>query len=332
MALPLRPRSTLTLILTALVAGVVGAGCKNDYGIAREVNTDSFVQPAREGGVDILWVIDDSASMYEEQAQLEAHIDSFTSYLSALSVDFRLAVTSTDMEDEDEAGQLLGEVLTPETPGLAAAFAEQIFSSSEGSRDERGFEAAVLAAEPGGAGGPDFAREGADLEVVFFSDEDDSSTLGVDELLDELGAVRGGEVVLNAIVGDPPEGCASLEAAADAGEKYIAAQEQSDGARESICALDYDAMLERMALQVLGLDTRFALSAIPDPATLEVRVDTALISPRERHGWSYAPGDNTIVFDGYAVPRPGAEIVVRYYDWLGPEEDLEAAASASSSR
>ncbi|MFT4977158.1 MAG: hypothetical protein ACI8S6_003063, partial [Myxococcota bacterium] len=184
-------------------------GCNNDYDIHREVNVDSFVQPAREGGVDILWVVDDSASMYEEQAQLEAHADSFISYLSAVPVDFRLGVTSTDLSVE-EPGVLVGPQLSPETPELAAAFAGQIRHDDDGSRDEMGFEAAALASDPEGINA-DFSRAGADLEVIFFSDEDDSSGLDALSLLESLERARDGMVVVNAIVGDPPSGCASLE-------------------------------------------------------------------------------------------------------------------------
>lgn len=301
--------------------GLLLGGCKNDYGIAREVNTDSFIQPSREGGVDILWVVDDSASMFEEQAQLEAHADSFISYLSAVPVDFRLGITSTDLSG-DAPGALVGEQLSPETPGLVGAFAEQIRHDEDGSRDEMGFEAAALAADPEGINA-DFNRTGADLEVIFFTDEDDGSALEALDLLEALETARDGAVVVNAIVGDPPSGCASLEAAADAGEKYIEAQQLSLGLRESICSLDYGAMLERVALRVLGLTTTFELDAVPAPASLEVIVDGAIIPSRARHGWRYEAGVNAVVFDGYAVPQPGAEIVVRYYDWLGPAFDDE---------
>jgi hypothetical protein len=184
-----------------------------------------------------------------------------------------------------------------------------------------GFYAAMLAGDPDGG----FGREVADLEVVFFTDEDDASEVTALETLEALEADRPGtKVVVNAIVGDPPEGCASLLAAANAGEKYIEAQQLTEGLRESICALDYDAMLERIALQVLGMNTTFALDYVPSPDSLDVRVDDVLVIERDRHGWRYEAGDNTIVFDGYAVPRPGAEIVVRYYEWVGPDlEDVE---------
>ena len=40
----------------------------------------------------------------------------------------------------------------------------------------------------------------------------------------------------------------------------------------------------------------------------------------------YNPGDNTIVFDGYAVPPAGARIEVSYALWKGPLEEQEEAA------
>ncbi len=299
--------------MTALILTLL-TGCTRDDGFAAIVNRDSWTQPAREGGVDILWVIDDSASMYEERLQLELHAESFIGYLSAVPVDFSLAVTSTDM-DSSSPGALLGPPLSEETTDLTAAFVDLLVHDSDGSRDEMGFWAAMLAADPDAGWG----REAADLEVVFFTDEDDASEVTASEALEALDADRqNAAIIINAIVGDPPEGCASLLAAANAGEKYIEAQELTEGLRESICALDYDAMLERIALQVLGLNTTFALSYFPNPESLEVRVDDVLVEKRDRHGWRHEAGDNTIVFDGYAVPRPGAEIAVSYFQWVGP--------------
>ena len=294
----------------------LGSSCI-DSSVTLISERDSWTQPTREGGVDILWVVDDSASMYEERLQLELHAESFIGYLSSVPVDFNLGVTSTDME-VDYPGSLLGVALSSETPDLTNAFVSQIIHDSDGSRDEMGFWAAMLAADPDAG----FGREAADLEVVFFTDEDDSSEVTALQLLEALDADRNGTtIIINSIVGDPPEGCASLLAAANAGEKYIEAQELTEGLRESICALDYDAMLERIALQVLGLETTFALEKTPSLESLEVRVDDVLVVQRDRHGWRYEAGDNTIVFDGYAVPRPGAEIVVEYYEWNGPLED-----------
>jgi hypothetical protein len=302
----------LALALCAAAAAAL-TGCV-DYEVVRKKEIDSWKQPSREGGVDVLWVIDGSYSMDEEQLQLAAHADTFVTFLSTAPVDFHLAVTTTDA---DGAGTLIGPVLDLETPELSDAFLAQVVTVGEGDRTEEGFTAALAA---GGleTGGADFVREAADLEIVFFSDEDDQSSVEPADFIAELkdGRPRGG-LSINAIAGDLPDGCASISAAADPTPRYVEAVEATGGLRESICSYDYKAMMERMALHVLGLQVRFTLTRLPELATMEVRVDGALVHQRDRHGWRYDAGDNSVVFDGFSVPPPGAGIEVHYYEWNG---------------
>ncbi|MBM74182.1 MAG: hypothetical protein CMK59_02170 [Proteobacteria bacterium] len=290
-----------------------------DYQVNRRYVTDSYVQPSRESGVDILWVVDDSASMFEEQDQLSLHADGFVSFLSMAPIDYRMGITTTDVSI-DQPGALVGELMTPETSDVAALFQEQMILE-EGNREEEGFSAALEALDPEGVNQGLF-NTGSDLELIFFSDEDDQSDLNVNTFVAELQALRASPVIaVNAVVGDPPLGCASLFGAADAGSKYQKAQEKTEGLRESICSLNYEAMLNRMAMKVLGLQDRIFLSSPPDLETMEVRIDGALIHQRDRHGWRYDAGENSVIFDGYAVPYPGAEVVVRYAQWIGPPKE-----------
>ena len=109
----------------ATIVSVFCFGCM-DYSVSRKYYKDSFVQPSREAGVDILWMIDDSASMFEEQDQLAAHSDSFIRYLSAVPVDFKMGVATTDMSIP-EPGIFVGPLLSPDTEDLSLSFAEQVF-------------------------------------------------------------------------------------------------------------------------------------------------------------------------------------------------------------
>ena len=143
----------------------------------------------------------------------------------------------------------------------------------------------------------------------------------VSSFLETLGDQRKGNVKVHAVVGDPPQGCVSAQAAADAGTKYLQAQNKTLGRRESICTEDYGAMLARVALDVVGLETTFALSKVPDVGSIVVWVDGITIHKRSQDGWSYYPGDNTLRFDGYAVPRPGSLIEVTYTEWFGPLQE-----------
>lgn len=303
-------------LLTIGLCGLLGAGC-HDYSVSKQSFIETFTQRDRKEGIDVLWVIDDSATMYEEQDLLIASADAFIGFVANSGVDFQLGVVSTDMDRSP--GVLRGDVMTQDTSDLVDVFNDQIESSSAGSRDERGFDAAMAAADPDRADG--FARKTADLEVVVFSDEDDHSTIEPDDFLKTLRDQRKGDVKVHAVVGDPPAGCVSALAAADAGTKYLKAQNKTDGRRESICVEDYGDMLARVALDVVGLDTIFALSKVPEVKTIQVWVDGVIVHERKEDGWSYYAGDNTLRFDGYAVPRPGGLIEVTYTEWFGPLQE-----------
>lgn len=297
-----------------------------DYDLNRRMVVDAYTQPQREAGVDIIWVIDDSASMFEEQEQLATHISHFTDYLTVAAVDFQLGVITTDVA-VTEPGRLINDmILSPDTEKLAEEFADLVLLE-EGSRNEQGFAALLAGLDSDGVNGA-VLRTNSDLEIIFFSDEDDQSELRTDDFISNMANLRNGEIVVNAIIGDPPEGCASINGAADPGFKYQEAQELTLGIRESICSLEYDAVLERIALKVLGLENRFGLSSAPDLTTMRVLVDGAEIHRRQRNGWQYDAGTNSIVFDGFAVPKPGADIVFQYALWIGTEADLEAEAEA----
>jgi len=294
-------------------------GC-SDYQVVKQTFSESFRQPAREEGIDILWVVDDSATMYEEHELLTNSADAFIGFVSNTVIDFNLGVVSTDIEKD--GGALLGPVLTAESTEMVDTFVEQIDMERAGSRDERGFDAAIRGADP--SVNPDFARSKADLELVIFSDEDDHSSVDTRTFLDTLQAQRpDANVKVHAVVGDPPAGCVSALAAADVGARYLDVQATTEGRRESICTMDYGEMLARVALDVIGLETSFVLEKVPEVPTIELLVDGVEIHQREKDGWSYNPGDNTIHFDGFAVPTPGSVIDVTYSEWYGPMYERE---------
>lgn len=278
----------------------------SDYSVARSQVMDAFRQDDPGGTVTVLWVLDNSGTMYEEQQILATHAAAFSDVLASGGVDFQLALTTTD------SGALVGDTLGAATTGLTDAFVAQVLSvGTNGDRNETGLTTAVTAAAA-------FADD--PLEIVIYADEDDHSTASVDTLLADLPP----STRVNAIVGDLPDGCYSLDAAADPGPRYIEAQETTGGTRESICAADTDAMLTRVAHAVLGLQTSFPLTQLPVLDSVVVNVDEALIPERERDGWRYDASTNSIVFDGWAVPQPGASIVITYWDWKNGVPDTGA--------
>lgn len=290
------------------------AAC-SEYQYAELEFDERFEQPDVESKADVLFVIDDSASMSEEQALLQANFGAFITVMAESYADFHLGITTTDTESAS-AGTLRGGLLTPETPDLIGVSTAAFAVGTDGARDERGLQAAALAFEKN----PDFARTGAKLNVVIFSDEDDQSEGPVEGWLDEYQQVAGGlNYAVHAVVGDLPAGCASPASAADPGDRYIAAAVQTEGWRDSICAEDYSGILTRVGLDVAGLADTFVLERVPEPDTLVVTVEDVQIPNRAVDGWVYDPGDNAIVFHGRAVPRPGMAIGVHYQLMVGVE-------------
>ncbi len=292
-----------------------------DYKFAEVGVVDSFVQTGVDQQSDVLLVIDDSASMAEEQARLLGSFEALLDTLETTRADFQIAVTTTDVE----AGSTFSSVvLDPDLEELGEAFLAAVAVGSEGGRVEQGLHQALLSVNP--AINPGFLREGADLHVLVVSDEDDQSEYEVDFYLHELQALVGEErVVVHAIVGDLPMGCVSGTSAADAGPRYLEASSATGGISGSICAEDYSPLLERVGLLAAAWNDRFPLSRIPQLDTLEVTVDGVGIPAREADGWTWSAGDNELVFTGRAIPRPGMSIEARYQPQMGAEAGTPTA-------
>ncbi len=283
-------------------------GC-HDYGFQEVRYTQTFVQDDINTKADMLFVIDDSQSMAEEQALLSANFEAFVEVVEGTRADFRAGVITTDVE-ADTAGMLRGELIGPETEDMGAAFLEQLDVGYYGSRDEQGFEAVSLALDGRNL---DFIRPGARLNLVFVSDEDDHSPGGLDDYIAAWRTASGsGELVAHALVGNMPAGCASGVTAADPGERYLEVAIMTDGYRDSICSDDYVEILQKIGLDLSNLEDTFFLEALPQPGSLEVFVEDAAIPERELNGWTYDGARNAIVFDGWAVPRPAMAVTVFY--------------------
>jgi hypothetical protein len=286
---------------------------------------DAFQQKAA-AEVDILWVVDNSASMVEEQNNLANNFQSFIGYIDQSLIDYHIGVVAMDMFDPAHAGKLVGttRVITRTTPNAGTVFAANIRVGTAGG----GFEQGILAAhdalsEPLVSGhNAGFLREGASLAVIFVSDEDDSSQGDIRyyqrffTTLKQVGNER--RVIMAAIVGEGPSGCSGGSGQAAYGERYHQFIEALGGTTASICAADFSVTLAQLGLTVAGLGRKFSLSQEPDPVTLEVRVresGSAAWSdiPRDdADGWRYDGNENAIYFDGSYVPPPEADIEVEY--------------------
>ena len=309
-------RSHVATIIALLL--LVFNACQ-EYAIEEVTYTDEFYQGDAAAGVDFLWVLDNSGTMSGEQNRLGSSLDGIMTLFEESVADFRLGVITTDVEDEEQRGKLQGEpsILGPDTPQLAETFTANAQVGTAGSRDERGYDALRLAmTEAFDDGSNDgFFRPDVALQVVVVSDEDDHSDGEVIDLLEELSELvpDPDAFFIHSVVGDEPTGCLATDASAEAGLRYLEATRSTGGYAGSICLDDWTELLEGIGLAALGLVNSFVLTHEPDETSIVVTVDGVDIPERAVDGWKYDPAENAILFNRYAIPRPGMLVVVKYH-------------------
>jgi hypothetical protein len=291
--------------LSLPLVGLLLAGCPKDKLVnvlPPGVRVDTYAQQAASK-IDVLWVIDNSGSMAPRQEILARNLQSFMDVFSKSGIDYRIAVTTTDIFKDKGAFFGTPKVLTPMTPNVVSAFANNVKVGTNGSPYEAGLEGAQLALNTqaatnmpilqalqacqgmcGSSMNPNlcnttceknndiaFLRPDAYLYLIFVSDEDDQSSQDVRYFWRSFETTKGigndGTVATAAIVGEPMNSCGAV-----AGERYISLSDLTGGAVGSICDPSFADTLTKLANNAVGLKRKFALSTDPDPMTLKVTI------------------------------------------------------------
>ncbi len=305
--------TTLTLALLS------GCGIENlvrgqDAVVVESVTVEENFLQEPHPKVDLLFVVDNTGSMAEEQAALGAAFGSFVGALDQLGLAWHLGVVTTEIESE-RAGLLQGEpwIITPHSVDAEQAFVEAVSVGTEGV-EERGLGALLLAlSDDLSEGNRGFRRQDAALHVVVVSDGDDHSEelLGEDAvelaltLLEDQAAATGLPAQLSALVGDVPGGCKGSSGQAFPGTLYVDVAEASGGAWASICSADLEQIVTEIGELSASYPSEFLLQALPDD---EPRV--AVDDERMDSGWALQIEPPAIVFE--QAPPPGARVQVRY--------------------
>jgi len=319
----------------ALVAAL--GGCDQEFTISTEsrvygepnpmeveppIQVDSIHQVTTPE-VDILYIVDNSCSMAEEQAQLSTNFPRFMDYFLGSGLDYHIGVVSTDMVDPNHSGKLIEKggvkYIDDETEAPTQIFSEMAVLGTGGHYEEEGREAAYTALELRKEGhNADFIREDATLHLVMISDEPDGSgndIISQSEFVKYLTELKWDSdmVTFSSIVG-PPGGCGTGFGGvqAEEGVGYLEVSDEVGGIKHSICTEDWDLVLDELGMQAAGLKREYFLSQLPVVDTIDVRIlfegNNFEKGPDE---WTYDPVRNSITFDSY-VPDPLAEVQLTY--------------------
>ena len=269
---------------------------------------ERFVAAAVDA-VDILFVVDNSPSMADDQDLLAQNFSSFFSTaLADRDVDFRVGVTTTDvLSPGAAAGQLVGPVLDRFTSDLEGAFADQVRVGDLGSGIELGLEALRLALEDPAQ--QHLIRDDAALSVVFVTDEEDTGAFpeflpdpalarAPSEYVSLLEAKKGGAltnapVLVSAVI--TPGFAARYEELVD----------HFGGTTLDITSPDWGTRLGDIGVDTFTLARAFVLASDARADSIVVEVDG-----RRTTAFHYDAQRHAVILD--TTPRAGGEVVVTY--------------------
>jgi hypothetical protein len=313
----------------------------NGGGTLETEQIDEWIQTSGQD-VDVLFVVDNSGSMGEEQSNLASNFQTFINAASTWNNDYHVGVVTTDFEGD--GGLLQGDpryVISANWP----KFASNVKVGTMGSGTEQGLAAAQVALSlplvadstkvcnndadctapegcfDGFCGGHNrgFLRKEAALEIVFVSDEDDQSSADLNFYENFFTNIKGffnaSMMHAHAIVG-PQGGCSSASGDATAGHRYIDLANATGGNVISICEANFAQGLASIGEIAFGLKVQFFLSRVAVPASIEVKVNgvPCAASSGATTNWTYDQPSNAIVFseNGGCMPQPGQNIWVHY--------------------
>lgn len=292
--------------------------------------------------LDLIWVVDSSQSMDEEQLKIAQSLARFRDVIANRRVDGRFAVTSMDLGEESACfREVNGDRWFDTADNFDLAmdrFTEAVQVGTSGSSTELGILAGLVAASGSQECNQGFRREGAKLGFVFVSDEEDQSPLSMEtalrwvNMLDaQVHAVVGsdqrdlGEGRRGCIHPDPDPNRAFLEFSAEErsaldtiaalGQRYRTLATTTGGLAASICLEDFADSLAQVALESAGARQRYGLRFEPDPETITVQVDgvtRAETEPTATFGWWYEAATQSVLFGRDDIPEWPSQVAVRY--------------------
>ncbi len=256
--------------------------------------------------VDFLMAVDNSGSMRDTVAQVEANLGTFATRLVDAAVDYRFVLIS-----ERGTGNASRDVcIPPPMAGPNCADTDRFRHLDEEVGSHSAFDDILECydrCDDDDGNYRDFLRPGALLQVIVVTD--DESDLRWDDFRARMAAVGLGELVLHGVVGLRDGGCV-----AEVGEQYIRGAGDTGGELLHICDLDWGQVLDViLEATVVRLQRRFVLARDADPATVRVYVVDAAGQEAEQVGnWRYDAATHAVVFDENADLPVGTQVVVRY--------------------
>ena len=268
-----------------------------------DIWVDSFNQPRSVDGVDILWIIDTSGSMYRYEPELLLGIEAMLNALPPSG--WRLALMSNDPAKAAIEAQF------PLVPGDDIDDAIDMYNAMGTGGREEGFDAAYeyITNNPYAT---TWMRNDAALLIVFVSDEEEQSDqymINVSDFTSWYGSLRGGystyvSSIVNVAAADSV--CPSPPTAINIGDRYMDATNYFSGIIVDICDADWSAGVTDASVMIEPHE-EWPLTYQAIESTIRVFIDTILQPDTD---WSYDATTNSVLFS--VIPPGGAHVEIGY--------------------
>lgn len=280
--------------------GVCGVGTPSEA-------NDQFVQnSAQDAAVDILWVIDNSGSMGNEQDDLANNFNLFIQDFITRGIDFKMAITTTDGRSSyagvmrGDTNQLTDEAAANNEAQFIQNFQNWIRVGTGGSGTEMGLYGSQRFFERYSS----WARSNAYLAVVYVSDEQDQSNGTVQSYVDALRALKSNAGYIKPYSIVTTENPGSQESL---GTRYVELTNGMNGVVADIHQPFYDTLRD-FGGSILNLLDSFPLSSAP----IDNQIRITLNGQELTSGWTYDAQNRVVRFDPTQIPDAGS-IVIAYY-------------------
>ncbi len=231
-------------------------------GIVYNKSLTFSVIESKNARADILFVIDNSGSMAEEQAKIAQVFSGFIAQVS--NMDWRIAITTTDTDSSDtpcnEGNLCLMEpnrsFIDSSTPNVNQVFMNKIQVGTQGSSTELGLTAISSFLTNKKADYQAFMRPDATFVTIVVTDSEETSSLTAVQFLENVKAqLPQGKKYINhsSIVLPGDSACRAINSAEDKyAFKYHDVTVATGGISASICDANYGSQFKLIADTTIG--------------------------------------------------------------------------------
>jgi hypothetical protein len=314
------------VLFSVIFLGLSTVGCSNQQFVIPPAE-QSFPQTVTYNNkVDVLVMIDNSLSMDLYQNRLAAQAGSMIDTLNSYSMDYQIAVVTSDIISGGNGGRFVGSsplFLTSATPNLKTLLQARIKAGTNGHDVEQGMASIKKVLSPSylAGEGKGFLREDALLAMIALTSEDDNSVGNVNDdisffnQLKPPGKTSKQNWVLNFIGVDDLDSVCSSSATSDykePGVRWIELAKHSGGKIESICESSLGVAANNIRARIVQIMTDFYLDREPLLESLSVTINGVKVPKDDSNGWQYFPEGNYIRFNGSSVPKATDRINISY--------------------